>query len=88
MSFLVPPDAFRETLLAAGFEIAVWNDRTEVARQAFAHVKEPVGEPTLPALGVYMLVGEDIATKAWNLHRNLEEDRVTLIEAVAVKSGV
>ena len=85
MSFLVPPDAFRETLLAAGFEIAVWNDRTEVARQAFANVKEPVGEPTLPALGVYMLVGEDIATKAWNLHRNLEEDRVTLIETVAVK---
>lgn len=34
-----------------------------------------------------MSVGEDIATKAWNLHRNLEEGRVTLIEAVAVKAG-
>jgi hypothetical protein len=35
-----------------------------------------------------MPVGEDIATKAWTLHRNLEEGRVTLIETVTVKPGV
>jgi len=46
-----------------------------------------VGEPKLPVLGVYMLVGRDIATKAWNLHRNLDEARVSLIETVAVKPG-
>jgi len=85
MSFLVPPDPFRDLMTSAGFDIAVWSDKTDLARKAFAHVKEPVGEPTLPVLGVYMLVGNDIATKAWNLHRNLEEERVSLIETVAVK---
>lgn len=85
MSFLVPPDAFRDLIVAAGFEIAVWNDKTDLARQAFSKVKKPEGPPTLPALGVYMLVGEDVSTKAYNLHLNLDEERVSLIETVAVK---
>jgi len=88
MSFLVPPDSFRDTVTSAGFEIAVWNDRTDIARKAFAEVQKPVGEPKLPVLGVYLLVGNDISTKAYNLRRNLEEDRVSLIETVAVKPDV
>ena len=85
MSFLVPPESFRELVTAAGFEIAVWNDKTALAQQAFSKAKKPEGRPNLPILGVYMLVGEDIGTKAYNLHRNLDEGRVTLIETVAVK---
>lgn len=85
MSFLVPPESFREVIIAAGFDIEVWNDKTDLAQQAFANAREPVGEPKLPALGVYLLVGNDIQTKAYNLHRNLDEERVSLIEAVAVK---
>lgn len=85
MSFLVPPEAFREVITSAGFDIVVWNDKTDLAKKAFAEVKEPVGEPNLPILGVYMLVGNDISTKAYNLHRNLDEERVSLIETVAVK---
>ena len=88
MSFLVPPDSFRDTVASAGFDIVVWNDRTDLAREAFAEVREPVGEPKLPVLGVYLLVGNDISTKAYNLRRNLEEDRVSLIETVAVKPDV
>ena len=85
MSFLVPPDQFRDLIISAGFDISVWNDKTDLARQAFSQVKEPTGEPKLPALGVYLLVGDDISTKAYNLHRNLEEERVSLIETVAIK---
>jgi len=85
MSFLVPPESFRDVVTFAGFDIAVWNDKTDLAQQAFAHMTEPVGEPTLPELGVHMLVGNDILTKAYNLHRNLDEERVSLIEAVAIK---
>ena len=84
MSFLVSPEAFREAVAAAGFAIEVWNDKTDLAQQAFAKAQKPSGEPTLPVLGVYMLVGNDIGTKAYNLHLNLDEERVSLIEAVAV----
>jgi MPBQ/MSBQ methyltransferase len=85
MSFLVTPESFRDAITAVGFDILVWNDKTDVARQAFAHMREPVGEPDLPELGVHLLVGNDILTKAYNLHRNLNEERVRLIETVAVK---
>jgi len=85
MSVLVPPDAFRALVRDAGFEVEVWNDKTPQAKQAFAGAKKPEDEPVLPVLGVYMLVGNDIQTKAYNLRRNLDEGRVTLIEAIAIK---
>lgn len=85
ISFLVEPDLFREGITSAGFEIEAWNDKTDLAQQAFAHVPEPVGAPVLPELGVHLLVGNDILTKAYNLRRNLDEQRVSLIECVAVK---
>ena len=85
MSFLVPPETFRDIITEAGFEIAVWNDKTDLAQIAFSKAQKPAGKPNLPILGVYMLVGEDISTKAYNLHRNLDEGRVSLIETVAVK---
>jgi len=85
MSFLVPPDSFRDVIGCAGFDIDVWNDKTHLAQKAFAHMTEPVGEPDLPELGVHLLVGNDILTKAYNLHRNLDEERVSLIETVAIK---
>lgn len=87
MSFLIPPDAFRSVIESAGFDIVSWKDKTELAQKVFANAKEPVGEPSLPVLGVYMLVGDDISTKAWNLHRNLDEERVSLIETLAVKKA-
>lgn len=85
ISFLVEPDSFRELITSAGFEIDVWNDKTDLAQKAFAHMTKPVGDPELPELGVHLLVGDDILTKAYNLHRNLNEERVSLIETVAVK---
>lgn len=88
MSFLVPPESFRDIIASAGFEIAVWNDKTDLAKQAFANAREPVGEPNLPILGVYLLVGSDIQTKAYNLRRNLEDESVSLIESVALKPSL
>ena len=85
MSFLVSPESFRDVILSAGFDIEVWNDKTDLAQKAFAHMTEPVGEPDLPELGVHLLVGNDILNKAYNLHRNLNGERVSLIETVAVK---
>jgi ubiquinone/menaquinone biosynthesis C-methylase UbiE len=85
ISYLVEPDVFREAITSAGFEVDVWHDKTDLAQKAFANVAKPVGDPELPELGVHLLVGNDILTKAYNLHRNLDEERVSLIETVAVK---
>jgi SAM-dependent methyltransferase len=87
MSFLLPPEQFRDVIASAGFDIDVWNDRTDLAQKAFAHMTEPRGEPDLPELGVHLLVGNDILTKAYNLHRNLDDERISLVETVALKPG-
>ena len=87
MSFLVPPALFRNLITSAGFDIEIWSDKTDLAQKAFADAKEPVGEPDLPILGVHLLAGEDIQVKAYNLHRNLNEERVSLNETVAVKGN-
>lgn len=88
MSFLVSPELFRAVITSAGFEIEVWNDKTDLAQKAFANMPEPKGEQNLPELGVHLLVGNDIRTKAFNLRRNLDDERVSLIEAVAVKPNI
>ncbi|MFV1975624.1 MAG: class I SAM-dependent methyltransferase [Candidatus Scalindua sp.] len=85
MSFLVSPESFRNVITSAGFGIDAWHNKTDLARQAFAHMTEPTGEPNLPELGVHLLVGNDIQTKAYNLHRNLDEERVSLIETIVTK---
>jgi len=85
MSFLVPPEPFREIILSAGFDIEVWHDKTDLAKEEFSQAKKPEGKPELPILGSYLLVGDDIRTKAYNLRCNLDEERVSLIEAVASK---
>jgi len=84
----VTPEAFRDVITSAGFVIDVWNDKTDLAQKAFAHMAEPAGDQDLPELGVHLLVGNDIRTKAYNLHRNLDEERVSLIETVAAKPNV
>ncbi len=86
MSCLVQPSEFRQMIISSGFEIETWTDKTDLARIAFAEVPEPPpGKPELPELGVHLLVGDDIPLKAYNLRRNLEESRVSLVEAIVKK---
>lgn len=85
MTFLVPPNEFRNVIIAAGFEIDAWTDKTDLAKVAFSEMTEPTGEPQLPNLGTHLLVGNDILAKAYNLKRNLFEERVSLIETAAIK---
>lgn len=85
MSNLVLPEVFRDHIVTAGFKVEAWHDKTDLAREAFAQVPEPSHDHELPELGVHLLVGRDILHKAYNLRRNLEEKRVSLIEAVVFK---
>lgn len=87
MSDLVVPEIFKEQIIEAGFSVEAWCDKTDLAMAAFAQIPEPTDDHELPELGVHLLVGQDILTKAYNLRRNLEEERVSLVEVAAVKQG-
>jgi MPBQ/MSBQ methyltransferase len=81
-SHLVTPDALRGLLGASGFALTGWRDTTAEARQAFAE-KPRRGGGTEPPLGLFLVLGADFGAMAASLRRNLDEERVVLIEAVA-----
>lgn len=86
INFLVSGDELKRLLGAAGFEEAAWLDvsslsldwlkRTIAARKAAGKG----GGPVKVGLGVVM--GETAAKKSGNMVRNLEEDRIRLIQGV------
>jgi hypothetical protein len=71
-----------ETLTGIGFEILIWRDVTEAGRAWFRHAQDKLRKDGPPPLGLHLLLGDDFRQMAHNQFLNLEEERVTLIEAV------
>ena len=85
MNFLISPDSYRDIMTSVGFKIEVWNDKTDLAQKAFARMKEPKADSTLPEVGLHMLIGNDFKTKSYNMRRNLDDERIRLIETLVIK---
>jgi ubiquinone/menaquinone biosynthesis C-methylase UbiE len=82
ISHLLTPQQLRSLLVKSGFEILSWQDATEQGRAWFRRMGEKVSREGLPHLGIHLLLGEDFKLMARNQVRNLEEDRIALIEAI------
>ncbi|MDP6574796.1 MAG: methyltransferase domain-containing protein [Rhodospirillales bacterium] len=87
ISFLVTPDELRALLAEAGFAITGWRDTTELGRDWFRQVAARLSGGGPPPLGFHLLLGEGFAEMAGNQRRNLEENRIAMIEAVCEKPG-
>ena len=87
ISFLLTSRQLRDLLTESGFEILIWRDVTESGRSWFRHLGEKIRQDGLPSLGLHLLLGPDFRVMALNQVRNLEEDRVALIEAVMRHPG-
>ncbi len=82
ISFLVSANDMREALEKAGFRVVAWRDDTTRALEWFrerAAAMQPGGPPPL---GTHILLGPDFAHMRSNQVKNLEEDRVALVQAV------
>ena len=83
ISFLVTSDELRELLGQAGFQVVSWRDTSEEGRSWFQEVAEKMQKVGgTPPLGFHILLGPDFKTMARNQVRNLNENRIGLIEAV------
>lgn len=85
MNFLIPQEPFRDVITSAGFKVEVWNEKTDLAQHAFARMKKPEGDSALPELGLHMLIGNDFKVKSYNMRRNLDDERISLIETLVIK---
>ncbi len=82
ISHLIIPRQLRAHLTATGFQILSWQDNTEKGRDWFKKMGQRIKSSGLPRLGIHLLLGPDFRLMAQNQVRNLEEDRISLIETI------
>lgn len=83
ISFLATPDELQELLKQTGFQVVSRRDTSEEGRVWFREAAEKMQKlGGAPPLGFHILLGPDFKTMAGNLARNLNENRIGLIETV------
>jgi hypothetical protein len=82
ISHLFSTEEMQESLRNAGFRVEVWNDVTRAARDWFRAAMEKTLKEGPPRLSRGILMGPEFPIKAANVLRNLEEDRLRLVQAI------
>lgn len=83
ISFLRPPEEVRRLVAGLGFTELAWRDVSAGALEWFRGrlaASQKAAAP--PPLGLHLLLGAEFAAMFRNQVRNLEEDRITVSEAV------
>jgi hypothetical protein len=89
ISFLATPDQLRDLLRATNLHILSWRDTSEIGRTWFKEVAAKMQQQSAsPALGFHVLLGPDFRLMAQNQVRNLNENRIVLIECIAGKTPI
>ncbi|HEX8976683.1 MAG TPA: methyltransferase domain-containing protein [Solirubrobacteraceae bacterium] len=83
ISFLVSPAELRELLERCSFNVLAWQDTTAPAVSWFRARARALQADRTPALGFHLLLGSDAKEIFANQSRNLEEDRINLVQIVA-----
>jgi len=78
ISFLRTPEETRVLLEAAGFEVLVWEDNSDIAIAEAESERAGGWQP----LGIHLVVGESFREKMQSSRRNMLENRTRLINAV------
>ena len=86
ISFLVSSDELRRVLRETGIDIVSWRDTTEAGRAWFEAMAARILQEGRPSLGYQILLGDDFPAMAQNQIRNLNEDRIVLMQVVAQRS--
>jgi ubiquinone/menaquinone biosynthesis C-methylase UbiE len=82
ISFLSTPQATRAPLERIGFRVIAWQDTTAEALEQQMARSKALESGSLPPLGLHILIGEAFPTVTKNMLRNLQEQRLTLFNAV------
>lgn len=83
LSFLVEAAAFREAMESAGLQVVQWHDVTSQGRDWFRSMVARLDPSGPPPLSLRLLLGATFPLMARNQLRNLEEERIALVEVIA-----
>jgi ubiquinone/menaquinone biosynthesis C-methylase UbiE len=81
LSFLSQPDEVRQLLASTGFDGVSWIDLTQCSFEWFRAMLASRAANNNPPLGFQVFIADSVQQKAANVIRNLEENRVTVIQA-------
>lgn len=82
ISFLEQPDAIHELLMENGYSELEWNEVVERALELARKRHDETTETGPPSLGLNVIVPRDVPQKGTNSFKNLEEERIVVVQAV------
>jgi ubiquinone/menaquinone biosynthesis C-methylase UbiE len=82
ISFLFTPQSTRAALERIGFRVLAWHDPTQEALERQVARAKALESGSLPPLGLHILIGEAFPAVVKNMVRNLQEQRIKLLNAV------
>ena len=85
ISFLATVESLQTSLQKAQLAILSWEDKSQRSLDWFAAMTAKLKKAGRPPLGLHLLMGENAKLKSQNQIRNLQEKRIAVIQAVAVK---
>lgn len=85
LNHLISHKEVYQLLIETGFDIEHWQDDTAGGLQWFQRKIEKAKQEGLPPLGLHLLIGDNAAEKMKNVARNLDENKIKLIQATMKK---
>ncbi len=82
LSHLIGVEDLRTVMSDLGLAQVRWEDKTDASAAFFQSVLERVRTEGWMPVGLHLLMGDDAAVKFANVLRNLEENRVQVVQAV------
>jgi SAM-dependent methyltransferase len=84
-SFMMKAETMRQIFDSEGFTILEWQDVTGISRDWYRSMLDRFSRTGFPAVGIHLVLGHNTREKLSNVLKNLEEERVTVIQAVLEK---
>jgi SAM-dependent methyltransferase len=85
ISFLIAQDDLRKMLESLGLHVLDWEYKSRPSLTWFQAAAERMKESGPPPLGIHLLMGDTARMKIGNIIRNLQEERITVLQAVLEK---
>ncbi|MBW2368888.1 MAG: class I SAM-dependent methyltransferase [Deltaproteobacteria bacterium] len=87
ISYLRQAEVIRKIIESAGFQIDSWEDTTAKSLAWFQAVSRKRKSPGRSSLGLHLLLGETAPIRVANLIKNLQDQRIRVVQAVARKQS-
>ena len=86
LSSLCTQDEARTAIEKSNLVIDEWIDKSKLSMEFFKEMVKKLETSDAPPVGFHLLMGKTAKEKLLNQTRNLEENRVTIVQGTAIKS--